>query len=79
VTIAGSAIVAIGGGGIQTMRRYWERASTNVEGTAREVKLNADRARDDSETLMMPESATAEPASMGALGAKNIPPPPLDL
>ena len=79
VTIAGSAIVAIGGGGIQTMRRYWERASTNVEGTAREVKLNADRARDDSETLMMPESATAEPASMGAPGAKNIPPPPLDL
>jgi hypothetical protein len=79
VTIAGSAIVAIGGGGIQTMRHYWERASTNVEGTAREVKLNADRAREDTETLVMPESATAESANIGAPGAKNIPPPPIDL
>jgi hypothetical protein len=79
VTIAGSAIVAIGGGGIQTMRHYWERASTNVEGTAREVKLNADRARQDTEPLVMPESATAEPANAGAPGAKNIPPPPVDL
>jgi len=40
--IVGSAVVAIGGGGIQTMRRYWERASTSVESKGREVKQNAD-------------------------------------
>ena len=40
--IVGSAIVAVGGGGIRTMQRYWERASTNVEGTAREIRSNAD-------------------------------------
>jgi Conserved TM helix len=40
--IVGSAIVAIGGGGIQTMRRYWERASTSVESKGREVARGAD-------------------------------------
>jgi hypothetical protein len=40
--IVGSAIVAVGGGGIQTMRRYWERASTSVEAKGREVSQNAD-------------------------------------
>jgi hypothetical protein len=40
--IVGSAIVAIGGGGIQTMRRYWERASTRMEMKGREVSDRAD-------------------------------------
>lgn len=40
--VVGSAIVAIGGGGIQTMRRYWERASSNLEDTARQVRRSAD-------------------------------------
>lgn len=40
--IVGSAIVAIGGGGIQTMRRYWERASAQVEDKGREIKEKAD-------------------------------------
>lgn len=40
--IVGSAIVAIGGGGIQTMRRYWERASSQMEDKGREIKENAD-------------------------------------
>lgn len=40
--IVGSAIVAVGGGGIRTMHRYWERASTSVEGKAQEVRMNAD-------------------------------------
>ncbi len=40
--IVGSAIVAIGGGGIQTMRGYWERTSQNLEGKAAEIKANAD-------------------------------------
>jgi len=40
--IVGSAIVAVGGGGIRTMQRYWERASTSVEAKAHEVSTNAD-------------------------------------
>jgi Conserved TM helix len=40
--IVGSAIVAVGGGGIQTMRGYWERTSRNLDSKAREVKANAD-------------------------------------
>jgi len=39
--IVGSSIVAVGGGGIQTMRRYWERASSGLEEKAGEIKQNA--------------------------------------
>jgi Conserved TM helix len=40
--IVGSAIVAIGGGGIRTMQRYWERASGRLDLTGAEIKRNAD-------------------------------------
>lgn len=40
--IVGSAIVAIGGGGIQTMRRYWERAAASAESKGQEVRTQAD-------------------------------------
>ena len=30
--VVGSAVVAIGGGGIKTMQRYWERTATRAEG-----------------------------------------------
>jgi hypothetical protein len=40
--IVGSAIVAVGGGGIQTMRKYWERTAMGIEGKAQEIKQNAD-------------------------------------
>lgn len=40
--IVGSAIVAVGGGGIQTMRGYWERTSRSFDSKAREIKANAD-------------------------------------
>jgi mechanosensitive ion channel-like protein len=40
--IVGSAVVAIGGGGIQTMRKYWERTSTSLETKGREVARQAD-------------------------------------
>jgi hypothetical protein len=29
--VVGSAVVAVGGGGIKTMQRYWERATTTAE------------------------------------------------
>lgn len=40
--IVGSAVVAIGGGGIATMRRYWEQTSTSLEKKGRELKASAD-------------------------------------
>jgi hypothetical protein len=78
VIIAGSAIVAIGGGGIQTMRSYWERASHNLEGTAHEIRQNAGRnAMDrDAETLVMPESGSAVTTGGGGAAGGRIPPPP---
>lgn len=42
--IVGVAIVAFGGGGIQTARRYWERASDGVERKASEIRRDAERA-----------------------------------
>jgi hypothetical protein len=40
--IVGSAIVAVGGGGIRTMQRYWERTSSKLESTTADLKQNAD-------------------------------------
>lgn len=40
--IVGSAIVAVGGGGIQTMRRYWERAASKAEMKGSDIRHNAD-------------------------------------
>jgi hypothetical protein len=39
--VVGSAVVAIGGGGIKTMQRYWERATTKAEQRAPEFKQQA--------------------------------------
>ncbi len=36
--IVGSAVVAIGGGGIQTMRRYWERSAAKLEERGPEMR-----------------------------------------
>lgn len=38
VLVVGSGIVAIGGGGIQTMQRYWERAANKVENESENIK-----------------------------------------
>jgi hypothetical protein len=40
--IVGSAIVAVGGGGIRTMSRYWDRWSTRLESTTVDIRDNAD-------------------------------------
>lgn len=39
--VVGTAIVAFGGGGIQTARRYWERASSSVETKTSEIRREA--------------------------------------
>jgi hypothetical protein len=40
--VVGVAIVAFGGGGIQTARRYWERLSERAEMKADEIRTEAD-------------------------------------
>jgi hypothetical protein len=57
--IVGSAIVAIGGGGIRTMQRYWEQAATNLESKGSEIK-QVTSAR-PSTTARVPESDQTEP------------------
>ena len=42
ITIVGSTIVAVGGGGIRTMQRYWERSTSSLERTGSDIKQNAD-------------------------------------
>jgi hypothetical protein len=39
--VVGSAVVAIGGGGIPTMRRYWERTANRADSEAGSVKEEA--------------------------------------
>lgn len=75
VAIVGSAIVAVGGGGIRTMQRYWERTATNLEGTARDIKRNADPEAGKSalEHRIEQERIRMEAAARGERGAE---PPP---
>lgn len=46
VLIVGSGIVAIGGGGIQTMQRYWERSAKRLEQESENIKQEAQGASD---------------------------------
>jgi hypothetical protein len=42
IAIVGSTIVAVGGGGIRTMQRYWERTSASLERTGADMRDRAD-------------------------------------
>ena len=42
IAVVGSTIVAVGGGGIRTMQRYWERTTSKLESTGSDIKENAD-------------------------------------
>jgi hypothetical protein len=44
--VAGSAIVAIGGSGIQPLRRYWERSLARMEEESRNIKRESQGAGD---------------------------------
>jgi hypothetical protein len=39
--VVGSAVVAVGGGGIKTMQRYWERTATTAEQRAPQLTQQA--------------------------------------
>ena len=58
--VVGSAVVAIGGGGIKTMQRYWERATTKAEERAPELTQQAQQSTSDEGNGA---AAYAEPAT----------------
>jgi Conserved TM helix len=59
--VVGSAVVAIGGGGIKTMQRYWERtATTTAEERAQQAQSVHTRAFDDGNGAA---AAYADPAT----------------
>jgi hypothetical protein len=45
--VVGSAVVAVGGGGIKTMQRYWERATTKAEERAPKLAQQAQQSTSD--------------------------------
>ena len=58
--VVGSAVVAVGGGGIKTMQRYWERTATRAEERAPELKQQVQPSAGDGENGA---TAYAEPAT----------------
>jgi hypothetical protein len=78
--IVGSAIVAVGGGGIRTMQRYWERWSAGLERTAAEVRTHGDpeagRQRLDERREAERSALRGTDDTSGASGSNTTPPPP---
>jgi hypothetical protein len=74
IAIVGSTIVAVGGGGIRTMQRYWERTSASLERTGSDVRRSA-----DPEAGRRAAQETMEAATPG--GEATAPPPdrPIDV
>jgi hypothetical protein len=70
--IVGSAIVAIGGGGIQTMRRYWERASVKLESTAADVRDNADPDAARARAAQMAQAVDMPGSDTGAVTERTV-------
>jgi Conserved TM helix len=69
--VVGSAVVAVGGGGIKPMQRYWERAANRAEQRAPELKQQAQQSASGSAgdegngTAAYPDPATREFAAEG--------------
>lgn len=69
--IAGSAIIAIGGGGIQPMRERWERALTKVEQEAPQARQQMQARRTTSRAAARPpgpQPVEPEPVAAGDAG-----------
>jgi hypothetical protein len=72
VAVVGAFIVAVGGGGIRTMQRYWERASTSVEMKTEEVKRNADLDAAKMRTEEMKDRTVEVPESESETGLRRM-------
>jgi hypothetical protein len=44
--VVGVAVVAVGGGGIRTMSKYWDRAANRADSEASSIRLEAQGSRD---------------------------------
>jgi hypothetical protein len=58
--IVGSAIVAVGGGGIRTMQRYWERSAARLEAKGSEIKQEVSRQQAMPQTGTEPMQRTVD-------------------
>ena len=75
--VVGSAVVAIGGGGINTMRRYWERFSSRAEQESTAIRQEAQgsserikqRAQERAEQARPSSGETTQTADLGSTGA----------
>ena len=71
--IVGSAVVAIGGGGIKTMSRYWERAANRADMESTNIKQEAQGAKEriqqraEERSDQMRTSSGQEPGSRAAV------------
>jgi hypothetical protein len=73
--MVGSAVVAVGGGGIPTMRRYWERAADRADREAGNIRIEArgskDRIRARAESRM--DEVRGEQVRVGDRGPGTTP------
>jgi hypothetical protein len=73
--VVGSAVVAVGGGGIKTMQRYWERTAERAEREGSNVRSEmdgaSDRIRDRAETRaqQVRGESPAQPQTAGVGGS----------
>ena len=65
--VVGSVIVAVGGGGIRTMQRYWERTASQAEQRAPELRQQARASAQSTPTDGYEHIQTYEPQSAGAV------------
>jgi hypothetical protein len=61
--VVGSAVVAIGGGGIPTMRRYWERAADRAEAESSNLRAEAAGAKERIQQRASERAEQARPTS----------------
>jgi hypothetical protein len=61
--VVGSAVVAIGGGGIPTMRRYWERAAERAEVESSNLRVEASGTRERIHQRAAERAEQARPTS----------------
>jgi hypothetical protein len=71
--VVGSAVVAIGGGGITTMRRYWERAAQRAELESTNIR---EQAQGSKERVQQRAQERAEQARPGDAPVSRLPSDP---
>ena len=74
--IVGSAIVAVGGGGIRTMSKYWDRWSSRLESTTVDIRDNADPSAGRSQLERRIEEERARASATSTSAPPPTPPAP---